>query len=48
MNVTFKRFAALALLGIFIALMGCQTLGIKAPPGQVKKVTGQQSASGKK
>jgi hypothetical protein len=43
MNRTLARLVALALLGVMLAFTGCQTLGIKAPPGQVKKVTGQKS-----
>lgn len=44
-----KRIVALSVLGVSVALMGCETVGFKkAPPGQVKKVTGEQSAGKKK
>lgn len=40
-----RRLFALSIIGLTIGLMGCETLRVKkAPPGQVKKVTGEQSA----
>lgn len=49
MNGKRRFFATLALVFFAMSIASCVVTSGKAlPPGQAKKITGQQSASGKK
>jgi hypothetical protein len=48
MKKTHKIFAVAALTFFSMSIASCAIVKKALPPGQAKKITGQQSASGKK
>jgi len=48
MKKTHKIFAVAALACFSLSIASCTVVKKVLPPGQAKKITGQQSASGKK